>query len=256
MKRYRIETKTGAFIGVIEGKRTFRKWLEENGKYNPLWTRENLKLVEVKESHKTEYSIFDSYDTCSDQNMKEAKENIIENAFFNADDDGFLTVTDEYGKEVRLTREEYGNHISDQRIQNECYELESLWFEDEKYQLKMCSDGPVLAIADLGLWNGRRCGYKELQSLEAVMYTSCDYQRIYVDSNGDLRKEESHHDGNNSILYRYWKDGLTETQRNNFLDKLYNGEATQKDITRYTRKAGVDVAKVYGWKVRGSKKVA
>jgi hypothetical protein len=141
-----------------------------------------------------------------------------------------------------------------------CYENEKIWFEDEQYELKMCSEGPVIAIAQLGRWNGTFTGYKELQSLGAVLYSSCDYERVYVDSNGDLRKEESHHDGSNSILYRYWKDGLTEEQKENFLDKIYNGKCTQKDITRYTRKAGLGIANAYGWTVRGGenkyKKVA
>ena len=210
--------------------------------------------------NRKEYTIFDSYDTCSDENMKEAKENMIDNMFFGADENDCITVKDNYGKEVKLTREEYADSITDEQIYNECYESNSLWFDDEKSQLEDISEGPVVAIADLGLWNGRHYGYKELKSLDEVMYTSCDYQRVYVDSNGDLRKEESHHDGSNSILYRYWKDGLTDLQKENFLDKIYNGKATQRDITRYTRKAGVSIADTYGWTVRGGenkyKKVA
>ena len=202
-----------------------------------------------------EYTIFDSYDTCSDENMKEAKENMIENMFFDADEDGTITVKDNYGKEVKLTREEYADSISEDSVYNECYEMERIWFDDEKSQLEDISEGPVVAIADIGRWNGRCGGYKELKSLDAVMYTSCDYERIYVDSNGDLRKEESHHDGSNSILYRYWKDGLTDAQKENFLDKIYNGKVTQRDITRYTRKAGIGIACCYGWKVRGTKKL-
>ena len=199
------------------------------------------------------YTIFDNYETCSAENMKEAKENIIDNMFMDADEDGTITVKDNFGKEVKLTREEYAVSISEETIYNECYVMEQTWFEDEKSELENVSEGPVLAIADLGLWNGRRCGYKELKSLEDVMYSSCDYERVYVDSNGDLRKEESHHDGSNSILYRYWKDGLTDVQRENFLDRLYYGKATQKDITRYTRKAGLGIADAFGWTVRGGK---
>ena len=201
--------------------------------------------------NRKEYTIFDSYDTCSKENMKEAKENMIDKMFFDADEDGTITVKDNFGKEVKLTREEYADSISEDSVYNECYFMEQTWFEDEKHELELVSEGPVLAIADLGLWDGRRCGYKELKSLEDVMYSSCDYERVYVDSNGDLRKEETHHDGSNSILYRYWKNGLTDVQRENFLDKLYNGKATQKDITRYTRKAGLGIADAFGWTVRG-----
>lgn len=160
-------------------------------------------------------------------------------------------MTDNYGKEVKLTREEYEKSLTDDDITDECNFLDSIWFDDEKQELRRVSEGSVIAIADIGRWNGRASGYKELKSLEEVMYSECDYERLYVDSNGDLRKSESHHDGSNSILYRYWKDGLTDQQRENFLYKIYNGECTAKDITRYTRKAGLGIANAYGWTVRG-----
>ena len=260
MKKYRVETKSGCFLGIIEGKRAFNKWFEDRQKYNTYTKKEDCILVEVRESHKTEYTIFDSYDTYSEENRKSALENIMEN-MFQAEEDGLMTVTDEYGKEVRITREEYEKTISAEDIDNECSFLESIWFEDELSELARVDEGyGLVAIADLGRWNGRFSGYKEVKQLCTVMYSSCDYERVYVDSNGDLRKEESHHDGSNSILYRYWKEGLTDGQKENFLDKIYRGEATQKDITRYTRKAGLGIANAYGWTVRGGenkyKKVA
>lgn len=199
------------------------------------------------------YTVFDSYDTCSDENMEAAKENLIENMFFDADEDDCIIVTDNYGKEVKLTREEYEATISEDRIYDECYEMERIWYEDERYSLERSDEGELIAIADIGRWNGRCSGYKTIKCLQDVLFSKCDYERVYVDSNGDLRKDETHHDGSNSILYRYWKEGITEDQKNNFLDKIYNGEVTQKDITRYTRKAGIKIAEEYGWKVRGVK---
>lgn len=200
---------------------------------------------------RTIYTIYHNYDVTSDENMKEARENLVENMFCNSDEDGTVTVKDNYGKEVKLTREEYRKSLADEKIYEECRFMDETWFDVEKAELKRVSEGEVLAIADLGGWNGRCSGYRELESLEEVLYSSCDYERLYVDSNGDLRKDESHHDGDNSILYRYWKEGLTEQQKENFLNKIYRGECTQKDITRYTRKAGVGIADVFGWTVRG-----
>lgn len=195
--------------------------------------------------------IYDSYDAISDENMKEAKSFIIEREFFDADKDGFIERTDEYGMTVKLSEEDFAKSITDDDIYNECYENNRIWFEDELAQLKEIDSGnTIIALADLGLWNGRRTGYKEYDSLAEIMYSNCDYETVYVDSNGDLRKEESHHDGSNSILYRYWKDGLADTQRDNFLDKCYNGNLTQRDITRFTRKAGLEIADTYGWRVR------
>ena len=200
---------------------------------------------------RTIYTIYDNYDMASDENMKEARENLVDNMFWDSDEDGTVTVKDNYGKEVKLTREEYSKSLADEKIYEECRFINEIWFEDEKSELKRVSEGEVLAIADLGGWNGRCSGYKELKSLEEVIYSSCDYERLYVDSNGDLRKDESHHDGDNSILYRYWKEGLTEQQKENFLTKIYHGKCTRKDITRYTRKAGVGIADAFGWTVRG-----
>lgn len=200
---------------------------------------------------RTIYTVYDNYDMASDENMKEARENLVDNMFLNSDEDGTVTVKDNYGKEVKLTREEYSKSLTDEKIYEECRFMDETWFEDEKSELKRVSEGEVLAIADLGGWDGRCSGYKELKSLEEVIYSSCDYERLYVDRNGDLRKDESHHDGSNSILYRYWKEGLTEQQKENFLNKIYYGECTRKDITRYTRKAGVGIADAFGWTVRG-----
>ena len=200
---------------------------------------------------RTIYTIYDNYDVTSDENMKEARENLVEDMFWSSNEDDTVTVMDNYGKEVKLTREEYSKSLTDEEIYAECHFMNETWFDDEKAELKRVSEGEVLAIADLGGWNRRCPGYKKLESLEEVLYSSCDYERLYVDSNGDLRKDESHHDGNNFILYRYWKEGLTEQQKENFLNKIYRGKCTRKDITRYTRKAGVGIADVFGWTVRG-----
>jgi hypothetical protein len=192
----------------------------------------------------------------SKEDMAYAKESILDNAFWACNDDGTITTTDEYGKEVKVTREEYSKTITEESLQEECWENNQNWLDDTKLELSDCDRGELIAIADIGRWNGRCSGYKIIKSLPDVLYSECDDEELYVDSNGDLHKSESHHDGSNSILYRYWKEGLSDTQKENFLNKIYNGNCSQKDITRYTKKAGIEIAEVFGWKVRGSKKVA
>ena len=196
------------------------------------------------------YTIFDSYNIYSKENMKRAKESMIENAFFDSDENDCITEINNFGKNVILTREEYAKSITKERLYEECQVINDLWFNNELKKLKRVSSGEVIAIGTVGTWRGYCSGYKKLKSLENCMYSSCDYERLYVDSNGDLRKEESHHDGSNSILYRYWKDNITDTQKQNFLNKIYSGEVTSRDITKYTKKCGVDIANTYGWKVR------
>ena len=212
---------------------------------------------------KKTYTIYDNYDVCSEELIKEAKEDIVEQFFDSeeTDENGLVTVTDNFGKEVKVSREEYAKTVTDEKVIKHCHFWNECYFDDSLSELKHVDEGcGLVAIANLGRWNGRFAGYKEIKSLADIMYTSCDYEKVYVDSNGDIRKEESHHDGNNSILYRYWKEGLTDGQKDNFLNKIYNGECTQKDITRYTRKAGLGIANSYGWTVRGGenkyKKVA
>ena len=202
------------------------------------------------------HTIYSTYDMFSKENMEEARENILENVFFDCNEDGSITVTDNYGKEVKVTREEYSKTITEEKLYDECDFNNQIWFEDTQRELCNADRGELVAIADLGRWNGRCSGYKVIKSLPDVLYSNCDDEELYVDSNGDLHKSESHHDGSNSILYRYWKEGLSDTQKENFLDKIYNGSCSQKDITRYTRKAGLEIAELFGWKVRGAKKIA
>lgn len=225
MKNYRVETKSGSFLGIIEGKRAFNKWFEDRQKFNTYVKKEDCILIPVKESKKACHVIYDSYDIYNEENMKAEKENFIENGF----------------SEEEITQDMLFSALCDSN---------RFWFDDAHSILAECSEGKVIAIADIGRWNGRVSGYKEIKDLADIMYSDCDYEKIYVDGNGDMRKEESHHDGSNSILYRYWKHGLTQTQKDNFLDKIYSGKATSKDVTRYTRKAGLDIADYFGWKVK------
>ena len=37
------------------------------------------------------------------------------------------------------------------------------------------------------------------------------------------------------MIFRMFKEGLSQEQKDNFLNKIYNGKATKKDITRYTK---------------------
>lgn len=205
----------------------------------------------TKKRDEKKYIIYDSYDVLSEENQQNAKDNLIDNKFFGADENDCITVIDNYGIEVKITREQYASSLTKEQINSECYELNNMWYSDESLNLKACDENyGLIAIANLGLWSGGRVGYKEVTCLADVLNTNCDYETVYVDSNGDLRKKESHHDGHNSILYRYWKDGITEEQKDNFRLKCYRGELKKIDITRYTRKAGVSIAKSYGWKVR------
>lgn len=141
---------------------------------------------------------------------------------------------------------EYPDMDDDERWER-MMEINSYYLDDERINLSMNLGKPILVIANLGLWNGRHVGYKEIKSGKVEDCLWSDYDPVwYVDELGDLRCDDHHHDGCNHYLYRVWKD-VSEQQRENFLEKLLYGEVTRRDITRYTASVGKEVCKVYGW---------
>ena len=128
-------------------------------------------------------------------------------------------------------------------------EINNDYLDDERTNLNIQLSQPILVIADLGLWDGRHRGYREIESgnIRDCLYSQYDYTTWYVDRLGDLRCDDAHHDGTNHYLYRVYKDSTTEQQRENLKEKLCQGTATRGDITRVTRRLGDEIGRVYGW---------
>lgn len=124
-----------------------------------------------------------------------------------------------------------------------------MYLDDLKSELNIKLKNPIIMIANLGLWNGRHSGYKLINSgnIKDCFYSSCDYAEWSVDGYGNLVSEQSHHDGTNYLVYRVFKDGLSEKQIDNFLEKIYHNAFSRRDISRYTRKIGPEIGKVFGW---------
>ena len=131
------------------------------------------------------------------------------------------------------------------------YEINGDYLDDERMNLDVQLSQPILVIADLGLWHGRRMGYKEIASgrISDCLYSDTDYSTWYVDRLGDLRCDAIHHDGTNHYLYRTYKPGVRQSQIEKLKEKLYFGTPTRADITRITRRLGDDIAKVYGFSI-------
>lgn len=143
---------------------------------------------------------------------------------------------------------EYPNLSEAERIAL-MYEINNDYLDDERLNLNIQLSQPILVIADIGRWNGRYSGYAEINSGKICdcLHSTTDYTTWYVDKLGDLCCDAVHHDGTNHYLYRVYKDGISEEQINRLKDKIYEGKATRKDITRITQKIGDKVSKVYGW---------
>ena len=139
--------------------------------------------------------------------------------------------------------------LSEEERYRTMLEINAGYLDDERSNLDIQLSQPIIVIADLGLWNGRRTGYKEIQSgnIKDCLYSNHDFSTWYVDKLGDLRCDDVHHDGTNHYLYRVFKDTASAEQRENLENKLYYGKATRADITRVTRRLGDVIGKVYGW---------
>lgn len=145
-------------------------------------------------------------------------------------------------------REEYPDLGEDELIQK-MYEINAEYLGDERDNLNIQCGSEIIVFGDIGRWNGRVCGYKIIESgnIRDCLYSDCDMNEWYVDRNGDLCSTQIHHDGRNYLYYRKFKDGLSDDDRDDFLDKFCDGKATQKDIDRVTDKIGTIIAQVYGW---------
>lgn len=65
------------------------------------------------------------------------------------------------------------------------YELNGDYLDDERSNLDIQLSRPILVVGDLGLWHGRRMGYKEIPSgnIRDCLYSErdMDYSTWYVD---------------------------------------------------------------------------
>lgn len=142
-------------------------------------------------------------------------------------------------------------HLSEAQRMELMVEINDGYLDDERLNLNVQLSQPILVVADLGLWYGRRSGYREIESgnIRDCLYAQTDYATWYVDRLGDLRCDAIHHDGVNHYLYRVYKDGVRESQIDLLKEKLYHGTATRADITRVTRRLGDEIARVYGFPI-------
>lgn len=144
--------------------------------------------------------------------------------------------------------EQYPDLSDDERIQI-MYESNREYLDDARMNLNINLNTCILVIADLGLWNGRHQGYKEIESgkIKDCLNDESDMCEWYVDSKGDFRCNAYHHDGTNHYLYRAVKDSITEYQYKSLLCDIYMGKDCTAEIAWYTERIGDEIGKVYGW---------
>ena len=116
--------------------------------------------------------------------------------------------------------------------------------DDERMNLDVPTNGRILAIADLGLWNGRKQGYRILkENVNSIFNIGEDYSEYYSDGY-NIKATLTHHDGTNYIEYREIRE---DRNINNLLIAIFNGEKiSRKKLNYYTRSLLPYVSKAYG----------
>ena len=151
-----------------------------------------------------------------------------------------------------IAEERNAEAVGDEQIELDYEEAERInadYLDDERINLNIPTENEIVVIADLGLWNGRRMAYKLLKgNVSNCLYFSRDGEggRWYCDAH-NLLGEEHHHDGTNYYTYRERRSDISYDAWKNFLNKLYEGTATKRDISRYTKSLLPYVKEVYGW---------
>ena len=146
----------------------------------------------------------------------------------------------------------YDNYDEDDHYNTMC-ELNNMYLDDERMNLNKNLSRTIIIIADLGLWHGRRTGYKLINSgniSDCLSDGVCDYREWYVDNKGEMRFTGHHHDGTNHYYYRVAKPTATEDHIDDITNALYNGdtEKAEKLIKKYTDRLGDYIGDIYGWK--------
>ena len=132
--------------------------------------------------------------------------------------------------------------LTESEMWNIAYENNMDNLEAEKANLNKELGTSLVMIADLGLWNGRRRGWKHINgtNLNDIFQGTCgDFVEWYVED-GDIKCDDIHHDGTNHYTYRAIKEDISEWE---FDEMMYEG----KDIDELTVKLGNYVSEIYGW---------
>ena len=164
---------------------------------------------------------------------------IWSNMYTNPDDwkEGYKEIAEENGWEEDTDDEN--------NLWNYIYEELDHYIDDERMNLDVTTDGRILVVADLGLWYGRRQGYRILDgNVKNILSADVDYVEWYSDGY-NIKATAAHHDGTNYYEYRVIRE---DRNIQNLLDAIYNGEEiTRKKLNYYTRSLEPYVRRVYGW---------
>lgn len=112
--------------------------------------------------------------------------------------------------------------LNDDELIEKMTEINDSYIDDERANLDIVTGTEIIAIADIGRWDGRYMGYSEIKSgkISDCLYSPHDYSEWYVDADKEFRCTDVHHDGRNHILYRKYKETATEDEIEHLKDSF------------------------------------
>lgn len=151
-------------------------------------------------------------------------------------------------KECMIECSDYDDEgISDEDVWDRIYSEIDWNFDDELNNLNVETEGDIIAVANMGLWYGKRTGYKLLSRRNLNEIMCCgneDYNHLYYDG-FNVYKEAIHHDGTNHIMFREVRPDVNIEK---LCDMIYNNEVISRaTLNKYTRSLRRYVKKIYGW---------
>ena len=174
-------------------------------------------------------TIFKTYGFYNDEELEQFKKDILENFKENDNMELFNECKDNKNK-----------------LSDYLHEDIAMFFEDEEINLNKTLNNNIIAIANMGLWNGRKTGYKILgNNLNEILSSfSCDEFKIFYDGY-NVKFEGYHHDGTNYILFREIKN---MDNIENFENLIYNNKGySNAQLNYYTKSLRSYVKNIYGW---------
>lgn len=130
---------------------------------------------------------------------------------------------------------------TDDEIYDEINEHNSIALEDERSEFAFRDkniEGTVIAIANVGRWNGRKAGIKILQGFEEIIDFMSRYDsfKIYIDRY-NIKAIGHHHDGTDYVTFKemrpkYFRDDIEDI----FFSYENDVDRFVKNCTRSLRK--------------------
>lgn len=149
---------------------------------------------------------------------------------------------DDYWKEN--LKEEYPES-SDDELYKLAIEINNDYFDDELFNLDKELGRPIVMYGSLGLWNGRRSGYKFIKgtNLNNCLSGAVGDYTTWFEEDGELQCEDIHHDGTNHYTYRILKE---EIDPSDFEEYVFD-ESLEKAVEDMTEPLGHYIVEIYGY---------